>query len=65
MSNMLQLTETNIILAVIGSVGVIGSLIVLLYGQDRNRKYEERLQRLARQTNGVSASEDFSEVHTD
>ena len=40
---MLVINETNILLAVIGSVGVIGSLVVYLYGANRNQKLEVRL----------------------
>ena len=62
--HMLQITETNILLAVIGSIGVIASLVVLLYGNEKTTKYEKQLKQLSRTTTGV-ASEDFSEVHTD
>ena len=45
---MLVINEANVLLAVVGSVGVIGSLVVYLYGANRNQKLEMRLAKTRR-----------------
>ncbi len=42
---MLNITETNVILAVIGSVGVIGTAIVYLFAAQRNQRLEIALKK--------------------
>ena len=59
---MLVLNETNILLAVIGSVGVIGSVIVVLYGFNRNSKFESKLANARRSAVAEAASEENAEV---
>ncbi len=42
---MLNITETNIILAIVGSVGVIGTAIVYLFAAQRNQRLEIALKK--------------------
>ncbi len=42
---MLNITETNIILAVVGSVGVIGTAIVYMFASNRNQRLEIALKK--------------------
>lgn len=47
---MLLITEQTVLLAVIGSVGVLASLVVYLYGVNRTEKYERNLADKSDQT---------------
>ena len=42
---MINITEANVILAVIGSVGVIGTAIVYLFAAQRNQYLELQLKK--------------------
>ena len=57
-------TESSILMSVIGSVGVLGTLVVLSYGWNRNSKYEATLAAKARQSVAEIASEENAEVNS-
>jgi len=42
---MININETNVLLAVIGSVGVIATAVVYLFAAQRNQKLELQLKR--------------------
>jgi len=42
---MINITETNVLLAVIGSVGVIATAVVYLYSANRNQRLEIALKK--------------------
>ena len=44
-SQMININETNVLLAVIGSVGVIATAVVYLFAAQRNQKLELQLKR--------------------
>ena len=42
-------SETGILMSVVGFIGVLGTLVVLSYGYNRNAKYEAKLAQERRQ----------------
>ena len=59
---MLVINENSILLAVIGSVGVIGSVIVMLYSFNRQQKFEKSLAVQRRRAVAEAAAEDNKEL---